>query len=802
MKTKEVVLIFLISLGFFSLSSTAQNMDDEDLRVKRIKEQLTKFYNDFSQEKVFLHLDKKEYTVGQSIWYKAYLVNGTTHIPEAKSFNLYIEIANSDREVVNMQRLKVIDGYAEGDLPLNDTIPEGFYHIRAYTAWMTNFDPELIPSYSIYIKNPKNQDFMSKEQLRYNKRQNKAYTKAETQKNIEFFPEGGVFINDLENSIGFKASNGLGLGLDIKGSIFDENNNKITDFKSLYKGIGKFSFTPENKKKYFAIFEGNDKKYELPERVDKGSLIKITEDDNNFIIEILSNKELSADRNANEVILFAHSRGDIKFSKIIALEDVPTKIKINKSQFSAGISHITLFNGRALPIAERLVFKYPGENINFTIEMNMSESFYNTATFDVLAQDDAGKPVQSFFSVAVTPEFKKGTTDLSANIKTTLLFSSDIRGAIEDPGFYFSGHPNAPQALDNLLLTQGWRRFNWNNLMAGEFPEIKNQRETGISVAGKITREFFDIPFANSRIELTVLNSYNDIYTTYSDEKGKFQFDNLNYPDTIAIEIYAFKPSGKRNLVIKIDEGELPNVELNKEKYERYAEGKGKFEYQLHSNENYKSPSEILEEEFKEAGHHKIHGEPDYVITSDQIPSGYNNIFQVLDGRVPGVNVNGNSINIRGPSSILLSNEPLYIIDGVPSDASGAYVINPEDVDRIEILSGPSSSIYGSRGANGVIAIYTKKGRYMKKGFLEFEMLGYYTARDFYKPKYNEFTSFEEFKNYNPTIYWAPFMETNKMGMTKLKFEVPDYEFPIKIDIQGITENGIPASGGKTITLR
>jgi TonB-dependent SusC/RagA subfamily outer membrane receptor len=129
-----------------------------------------------------------------------------------------------------------------------------------------------------------------------------------------------------------------------------------------------------------------------------------------------------------------------------------------------------------------------------------------------------------------------------------------------------------------------------------------------------------------------------------------------------------------------------------------------------------------------------IYGTPDYVIWGDEIPEGCASIPDAIKGRVPGVNVAGNSITIRGINTLLGNTDPLVVVDGVTTSLDALYSIPVEDVERIEILKGPSTAMYGSRGANGVIAIYTKHGTFMKKGEISFSMLGYHVVERYYSP--------------------------------------------------------------------
>ncbi|HYX09989.1 MAG TPA: TonB-dependent receptor plug domain-containing protein, partial [Bacteroidales bacterium] len=187
----------------------------------------------------------------------------------------------------------------------------------------------------------------------------------------------------------------------------------------------------------------------------------------------------------------------------------------------------------------------------------------------------------------------------------------------------------------------------------------------------------------------------------------------------------------------------------------------------------------------------KIYGHPDNVLYMKDIPPGYSNLLQVIQGRIPGVVVTGNSIVIRGINSFYLSSDPLILIDGVPSNMGAFRTISPEDVERIEVLKGASASIYGSRGANGVIAVYTKRGQFMKKGVLDFEMLGYYKPREFYVPKYNNSTPSGTNPDMRPTVYWNPEILTDSEGKATFSFFTSDARNKFNVIVQGTSENGL-----------
>jgi TonB-dependent SusC/RagA subfamily outer membrane receptor len=376
-----------------------------------------------------------------------------------------------------------------------------------------------------------------------------------------------------------------------------------------------------------------------------------------------------------------------------------------------------------------------------------------------------------------------------------LLLNADLHGTIENPGWYFKdNNPERNEALDLLMLTHGWRRFRWEKILALGFKWPSFEEDKGITITGRITRDLFGIPIRNAKVYLTILNAYNDYFETRTDRKGRFRFDNLDYPDTMSVVVEARKPNGRKNLVIIIDENEFrPAETLTADARVQNVLSKGdKWKYKNVKRIDYSYNPEkqkILER----SRDFKIHGEADNVIYMDDIPEGYTDMLQVLQGRVPGVLVQGNTVTIRGPGSLLLSNDPLFLIDGVPVDINAFRSLNPKDVELIEIIKGPNASIYGSRGANGVIAAYTKRGDFMKRGYLDFKMLGYATPREFYSPDYSTRAS-EGINDLRKTLFWKPNIILDSLGKSTVRFYTSDISGTFVMTVEGLTQEGKPVS--------
>jgi TonB-dependent SusC/RagA subfamily outer membrane receptor len=394
-------------------------------------------------------------------------------------------------------------------------------------------------------------------------------------------------------------------------------------------------------------------------------------------------------------------------------------------------------------------------------------------------------------SLSVTREKSAIPSVNNDNIVSSLLLSSDLKGFIEDPYEYFVDNtPFHQEALDNLMLTNGWRRFDWAKILAGIYPQIKYHEERGIAIYGQITFDFFNIPLKNCKVQLSILSSYNDVFTQNTSEKGYFLFENMVYYDTVKVKIEAWRQSGRRNLLIVLPAEKINEIKKFQGEYSLVTQSER--DNKAYRIEKYEETRTALEKEQKdeEENSNELHGiykEPDFVLPSSQFPKGSRDIVEVMRGRIPGVNVYGDKIIIRGPNTLMGSNQPLFLIDGVPTrDIEDIRAIPVEEIDRVEVLKGPSAAIYGMRGANGVIAVYTKRGQFMKRGVLEFEMLGYSTPRNFYQPKYSPETEPES----NYTIYWQPVILTDSTGTASVLLDKPTIKGDYRFTVEGVSYLG------------
>ncbi|MFO7370447.1 MAG: TonB-dependent receptor plug domain-containing protein [Bacteroidales bacterium] len=783
-------LLLVILLAAF----TAGN-PDENLRYRRIKTALDRFTKAYPQQKVFLHTDRATYRGGNTLWFKAYLVNALSHFPDTISTNLYVELISPFHTRVEIKRIQLFRGFGAGDFTLSDTLPEGLYQLRAYTSWMLNFDPAFQFRKNFQLINPAYSRHISPREARGNKRKIDNMPGFEEDIDLQFMPEGGYLVEGIESVVAFKAINKLGKGVDVDGIITDDQGNRIASFTSYYKGIGTFLLKPEKGVRYFAHTQddGKTRKTALPQPLETGLVMRTDLREQVISVTLESNAPATADPSAREIIVTGQTGGKMYFHATVKLNNNSAQLKIPEQVFPSGIMQLTAFSGRGVPLAERLVFVGMREEMKirffasdtFTREGKMILLEINTRSAD-------GRPVPADFSLSVTREMNLGRNENKDNICSNLFLTSDLKGFVEDPLEYFKpGSPEASKAVDNLMLTQGWRRFDWSSLLAGDYPEIRYFEEKGISVYGKITRDFFNIPLKNCKVQLSVMDAYNDVFTQQTSDEGTFLFENMVYYDTIKVKIEAWRPSGRRNLVIVVPDDGFAEVTGQQGDYSLITQSERDNKAYRHKRaEEFKKATAEEQKRLKEERNTEIkgiYGEPDNVIRSEDFSPGHTNVLEALKGRVPGMQINGNRVLIRGPNSFYGSNQPLFLLDGLPvMDVSTIQSIPVEDIDRVEILKGPSAAIYGSRGANGVVAVYTKRGRFMKRGVIEFEMLGYSAPRVFYEPKYKPGAEPED----NYTVYWDPDIRTNTAGKARVLFNKPEIEGNYRFDLQGISYSG------------
>ncbi|MDN3689808.1 TonB-dependent receptor plug domain-containing protein [Cyclobacterium jeungdonense] len=791
---KSILACTLIFLGFSALIFI------ENPVLEKIETNLSVWRTNYAPEKVYVHHDKPYYMTGEVIWLSAYLVHASDLTPSDKSKILYVDLINDKNELVKKLKLETDQGRTNGDLSIPGDLQEGEYTLVAYTNWMRNFGEEQFFKKSIYIWSPesKNKD---------------PEAPVNSHPDFQVFPEGGEMVNGINGRVAFKATGSDGRGIKVNGGIYDDTGLKVTDIVSTHGGMGDFDITPDPSRSYFAkvTFEnGYSQEYPLPDVSTVGFGMGFETKRELIEINTFTNQP------GGENVLLTGIAGDqLLYSKEFHL--IPNEkylSEIPKSAFPTGIVRFTLAKSTGEPLAERLVFVDHADQLNLTIKSNQQQFLSREQVMlEIEARDQQGNPVSTSFSLAVTDDQLASKEREGLQIQSYLLLTSDLKGYIESPGYYFNPeNKDRHAALDLLMMTQGWRRFAWKDLLEDNFPAIDHSPQFDISIRGSLQKDNGD-PIQDGEAILFLKDKYQTFITTETNENGDFVFEGFHFKDSIDVLIQGTDARGRTgNVNVSIDdEVYFPQLQETENLYTKSGAGA--------INRDYFSPSlplfqgietdinslelgELLLEEVIVEGRAEIsrpftlHRNADVVIEANQLPTAPSgNILEVLQGRVAGLQVfrsgpNQFSAVIRGQGT------PLYLLDGVPVDESMLQSINQYDISRIEILKSPGNvGIYGGRGSGGVIALFTQRGPTEMEDpetgdhIIIQRVGGFSKTRQFYSPKYGENTR-SETPDFRSTIYWNPNVVTNENGIAKVNFFTADRSTLYRVIAEGISEKG------------
>jgi alpha-2-macroglobulin-like protein len=646
---------------------------------------------------------------------------------------------------------------------------------------------------------------------------------------IQFMPEGGYAVVGFKSKIAFKAINEFGKGADVKGDILDENNEIITSFESFHMGMGAFEMTHTQGKQFYVRINqpaGNEKLIPLTEPLNTGFILRLEEQSK----ETLSFSIISTDTAI--VYLMAHSHGQISHSEKLALKKGSNSVSIRTKSFPFGITVFTLFDKEKIPRCERLVFINNEKGLNVSISTDKKEYQPNDkVTLEIETTDGSGDPVPAKLGLAVVDDQLISFADnKDDNILSYMFLSSELKGELQEPSFYFDPKEvKAESALDYLMLTQGWRRFEWTEIMQESKLEIFYFPERVKHISGQA----FDKDGVGTETEITLieLSDKKRILTIPTEPTGHFIFKNIDTKATYLLLVkkpFTIKVDGKNTqnslsstiTPVFQDYNEAIVGEVNdedEEEVEQEASTESLFDIAL--VEDVASLEEVIV-----VGYGTVKKSD---ITGSVVQVRYSEItdldgLNTLQGKVAGIVIqkqSGNpgaslNIRVRGTSSFSSSNgQPLYIIDGVPlapssnANFSIGGFLSPENIQSIEVLgAAEASAIYGSNARNGVISITTKSKMYypyyatQKRNREKFNgsMVSprkYSVTRTFYAPPPNEK---KPTKDVSTTVYWNPSLITDSKGKAKLTFYNTGIVSSFRISAEGYSGDGL--IGRKEVT--
>ncbi|MBP8067471.1 MAG: TonB-dependent receptor plug domain-containing protein, partial [Pedobacter sp.] len=635
---------------------------------------------------------------------------------------------------------------------------------------------------------------------------------------VQFFPESGNLALGLPIKVAFKAINTQGRGEDIKGVIIDNEGSEITNFESSHLGMGSFYLNPLANKTYQAKIKfknGAEKIVNLPKPEQSGYVLTVNNSDTAKVaIKVLITDDLIAKGDLN---LLAHQNGNVFFSiKIPAVRNLASA-NLPKLELPSGIVTLTLFNAANLPVSERLIFIDNALDKIKVSASNLNESYSKRGlmNLDFLGTNN-NKPTRASFSVAVTnASIVEPDLENETNIFTSLLLKSDLRGYIEKPNHYFMANDaKTRNDLDLLLLTQGWRKIDWKAVSQSQSPINNFLPEIDLKVSGVVTTNGGK-PVPNGKVSLFSSSAGLFVIDTLTDANGRFNFNKLEFPDSVRFIVQARNEKGKKDVLIKLDviPGQLitankntGDIEVNvNEQLKNYLQNSEDYFTELTKRGMLNRTIQLKKVEIvgqkkqvENSANLNGSGRADAVITAKDLEN-VTLLSNFLMGRVAGISIRDGQAYARqsaAPMSIVL--------DGMQMQDFALDDVNVFDIESIEVLKSiGNTAIYGSRGGNGVLVITTKRGGgtstvAYSPGIITHNPKGYSLSRLFYSPRYD--TKPDPKPDLRTTVYWNPTVVSNEEGKFKLDYFNTDSPGLYRIVIEGIDMMGNLAR--KTFTYK
>lgn len=786
--------VFLAAIVFIQNIAAAQNNPLQPI---------VDLFNDYRaagiQEKIYVHTDKNYYLTGEILWFKIYYADAVAHKPLNLSKVAYLELLDAHNQPVQQIKAGLYQGEGSGSVFLSQNLASGHYKLRAYTQWMKNYEAGYFFEKTITIVN-------------LNKLPHNPLPETRQDIDIQFFPEGGALVQGINSKIAFKAVDIYGKGLSFTGYVMD-NKDTLLQFSPQHAGMGQFLLTPQAGRRYRAVVtspSGGIVEKELPLAQAVGVTMMLTKPREGTV-------ELTAytnDPTLQSLYLLAHTRSSVKITQAATVQNGRAVFRFATSGLGEGISQITLFDDNKKPVCERLFFKKPRQVLG--LQINSDQKAYNKRTTGQININVQGLTTVDTAGLSMTIYALDSLQKIdSSRIQQYLYLSSDLKGYIENPGYYFTNDPDADTAADNLMLTQGWRRFVWKDVLAASKPAFQYPPEIGGHlVTGQVINSLTGKPAPGIATYLSAPAGITEFGNSISNKNGfvKYEMNNffggtkiiaqtnpLSEDSIYSIEIYspfskAFSPTKLSPFEKPLENPEtLLQQSIGMQVQNIYAGDK------LH---RFSYPS------FTDTASFFV--TPDYFYRLDDYTR-FTSIEEVLREYVTLVNVRRRNGRVELPIVDVLNQQylpgaPLNLLDGVPVfDFTKFFEFDPLKIYSLDVIT--QRYVSGQMMFGGILNWKTFKPSLENYHFhpntLVTDYEGMALEREFYAPVYNtteDITS--KVPDYRNVLLWKPHIQMSAADQSPIKFYTSDLAGKYVVIVEGLSKNGIPGSAITTFEVR
>ena len=770
-------------------------------------------------ERAYIKTDKTFYSVGETIWFRSFLINERTHKLASKSSMLFVDLVNEKDSVIEKIILSASQFKTDGHLILSDTLSTGFYWVRAYTKDISLHHPEQIGVQALYIIN-------SAKPAERNTNNIQSITAAETNTaklRMDFFPEGGSVIGGANTVIAFRITDDKGVPQKITGVVKDDHDSVVAPFSSNKFGLGKLSFFSWSLRKYEAhvITDGKPENiFALPKIDPFAAQLSVVE--NRGLKKLRVVLEDSIYKKDRKTYIIGIS-GDSLCFEVIGTGSY--EVVIPESRLPYGVVDFLLFDEQQHLLSERKLFNSVNK---LEVAIVPDKPLYRArqkVQLDISVVDADNRPVVSSLYINVIDSSISDKFYPVADNKQQLEALYDINQWTLMDRFY------AADELDLLMLLQKRSFRQIINALPGldRNQQVNNEIDSSFYVKGKIS-DSRGKPLENKIV--TLFSGVKNIMAIAdtTGKNGEFCFPLISYYDQTKFNLQVTDKKGfPVESKIKLDTLlHFPRFVTPSYLKQKFAVDGVK---EFYTNQRKRSVQDTIimgKDWLKEVIVRSTIKKPaEYnrdkrvssfskILSGKMLQNGGNNNIGDALFRIPGITMRNGQLVLRGGNGFHApgvggsgSNEPLLIVDGVPITPGGYDSMNPGSpllaylstfdfriVDFIEVLTGPEAAFYGSRAFNGVILIHTKTtqtdiGDATSYGIKSFTMPGYQPPVEFIQPDYSiKENRNSKFPDRRTHLYWNGDVITDEKGKVSLNFYTADQPARYYITVRGITADG------------